>query len=75
MGQIIDQRALAAHMAKLEQGFANTPPEVWAQVQRQHDIDKHNAAIDKRNAERRELRSLAKQARITLPALKRMLGK
>lgn len=63
MGQIIDQRALAAHMAKLEQSFG------------QHDIEKHNAAIDKKNAERQELRSLAKQARITLPALKRMLGK
>lgn len=70
---IIDQGALHQHLAWLEQRIASAPPAVLRQVHQRQQIDAHNAAIDEAKAKKRQLRAIAKQARIPVEAVKRMV--
>lgn len=74
MSRLIDQRALAAHLRQLEQNIANAPTHVLEAIRHEQEIDAHNAAIDKKKADRKKLRQVAKQARVPLPVLKRVLA-
>lgn len=74
MDNNFDQAALTAHLRQLEQNIASAPAHILEQVHHAQQIEAHNAQIDKQKAERKKLRTVARQARITLPALKKMLA-
>lgn len=61
---------------KLVQEYTGTVPTDTLRTSVQHQlIDHHNAQIDKRKAERKQLRQIAKQARVSVTTLKKMLGR
>lgn len=73
MEQTMDQAVLRQHLAALQQRIVSAPPEVLQQVHQRQQIDAHNAAIDAAKAQKKQLRAIAKQARIPVEAVKRMV--
>ena len=74
MNDLMSQAALAAHLRQLEQSIASAPTHVLEQIVHAQRIEAHNAAVDAKKAERKKLRAVARQARVPLPVLKKMLA-
>lgn len=56
-------------------GIYETPLDVLRQAQAAQQRDAHNEAIDKRKAQKRQVKKLAKDAGISPATLRRMLGR
>lgn len=69
----LNQEALQAQLKGMEALIASAPAHVLQEVQQRQHIDAHNVAIDKAKAKKKQLRQMAKQARIPVEVLKRMI--
>jgi len=70
----MDQVALQAHLRRLEQTMAGAPQHVLDQLRHAQQIDAHNKAVDEAKAKRKHFKAMAKQARIPVDVLKRMVS-
>jgi len=71
--RLMDQKVLNGMLAGMEQKMAAMPDdELQRAAQRQH-IDQHNATIEAAKAQKKQLRQIAKQARMSVEAVKRMV--
>lgn len=72
-GELINPQVLNEKFTQAATAIASASSEVWGQVHQRQQIDAHNAAIDEAKAKKRQLRAIAKQARIPVEAVKRMV--
>ena len=70
----LDQSALRAKLKSMEELIASAPDHVLKQVQHRQQIDAHNREVDEAKAKRKHLKAMAKQARIPVDVLKRMVS-
>lgn len=69
----LNQEALRAQLKGIENLIASAPQHVLDEVRQRQQIDSHNAAIDQAKAKKAQFRKMAKQARIPVEVLKRMV--
>ncbi len=69
----LNQEALQAQLRSMEAMIASAPQHVLEQVQQRQQIDAHNTAINEAKAKKAQFRKMAKQARIPVEVLKRMV--
>jgi hypothetical protein len=69
----LNQGALRAQLKGMEDLIASAPAHVLEEVRQRQQIDAHNAAVDKAKAKKKQFRQMAKQARIPVEVLKKMV--
>lgn len=72
--ETFSQSALRAHLAKLATSINSAPPAVQEAAARQRAIEMHNAEIDQQKARKKEIRAIAKKARVPVENIKRMFA-
>lgn len=70
---MINPAALDRHFQTMTSTVAAAPEHVLLEVRRRQQIDAHNAEIDAAKAQKKQLRQIAKQARMPVEAVKRMV--
>jgi hypothetical protein len=69
----LNQEALRAQLKGMENLIANAPAHVLQEVQHRQQIDAHNTAVEAAKAKKAQFRKMAKQSRIPVEVLKRMV--
>lgn len=69
----LNQEALRNQLKGMEDLIASAPAHVLQQVHQRQQIDAHNVEIEKAKAKKKQFRQMAKQARIPVEVLKRMV--
>lgn len=73
MSSNINQNVLREHLEMLRENIGNAPTHVLHKAVRRHKIEAHNAEIDRKKAQKEKLRQIAKQARLPVEAIQRMV--
>lgn len=69
----LNQEVLRAQLKGMEDLIASAPQHVLDEVRQRQQIDAHNRAVDEAKANRKHFKAMAKQARIPVDVLKKMI--
>lgn len=71
---VMDQKVLGHVLQNMQQNMEHAPIEELQEVALRQQIAQHNAEIDQAKGKKKQLRQIAKQARMPVEAVKRMIG-
>lgn len=70
----LNQAALRSQLKSMEDMLANVPQHVLEEAMHHQQIDAHNMVIAEKQAKKKQLREMAKKAKLPTRVLKRMIS-